>query len=103
MIVVRALQYLTITRPNITFFVNKVCQFVQAPMSIHLETCKRLLQYLKGTSKHVLFLKSQTKKGLFFMDLHIAIELVILMIEGLAIGIVFSCVQILSLGAQRNN
>jgi hypothetical protein len=33
--VVGALQYLTITRPNIAFAVNKACQFMQQLTSTH--------------------------------------------------------------------
>lgn len=33
--IVGALQYVTITRPEISFSVNKVCQFKQNPLEIH--------------------------------------------------------------------
>jgi hypothetical protein len=46
--IVEALQYLTLTRPNISFAVNKVCQFLHAPSTIHWTTVKRILRYLKS-------------------------------------------------------
>ena len=47
--VVGALQYATITRPDIAYSVNKVCQFMSHPLESHWVAVKRILRYLKGT------------------------------------------------------
>lgn len=49
------LMYLTITRPDITFAVNKLCQFSSAPWTAHLAALYRVLQYIKGTVGQGLF------------------------------------------------
>lgn len=47
--IVGALQYLTITRPDITYAVNQVCQFMHEPRQTHLMAVKRILRYRKST------------------------------------------------------
>ncbi|XP_071694579.1 uncharacterized protein [Rutidosis leptorrhynchoides] len=43
---VGALQYLTITRPDISYAVNQVSQFLQAPTIAHFNVVKRILRYV---------------------------------------------------------
>ena len=47
--VVGSLQYLSFTRPDISFAVNKLAQFMQSPEEAHWNALKRLLRYLHGT------------------------------------------------------
>lgn len=47
--IVGALQYVVITRPDIAFSVNKVCQYMHKPLDTHFKAIKRILRYLRGT------------------------------------------------------
>ncbi|XP_026381076.1 uncharacterized protein LOC113275735 [Papaver somniferum] len=54
------LLYLTVTRPDITYAVNYLSQFMQRPHSSHLDAANHVLRYLKGTIGHGIFLASST-------------------------------------------
>jgi hypothetical protein len=46
--IVGGLQYLTLTRPDLAFSVNKVCQYLHSPTTLHLAAVKRIMRYVKG-------------------------------------------------------
>ncbi|XP_019168382.1 PREDICTED: uncharacterized protein LOC109164083 [Ipomoea nil] len=46
---VGALQYLTITRPDLSYAVNRLCQFMHSPTVDHYGLLKRVLRYIKDT------------------------------------------------------
>ena len=46
---VGALQYLTFTRPDLSFAIQQACQFMGEPTQNHLQAFKCILRYLKGT------------------------------------------------------
>ncbi|XP_019154248.1 PREDICTED: uncharacterized protein LOC109150719 [Ipomoea nil] len=47
--IVGALQYLTITMPDLAYVVNRLCQFMHTPTTEHWGLVKRVLRYIKGT------------------------------------------------------
>ncbi|KAL3617184.1 hypothetical protein CASFOL_038931 [Castilleja foliolosa] len=53
---VGSLQYLAFTRPDISYAINKLSQFMHNPRQTHMQALKRVLRYLKGTIHHGLFL-----------------------------------------------
>lgn len=64
-----ALQYLTFTRPNISYAVQQICLFMHAPREPHLHALHRIIQYLRGTLHLGLHIrKSDTKNLVAYTD-----------------------------------
>jgi hypothetical protein len=64
-----ALQYLTFTRPDITYAVQQLCLYMHAPREPHLAALKRLLRYLRGTLGYGLLLgRSSTAELVVYTD-----------------------------------
>jgi hypothetical protein len=62
---VGTLQYLTLTRPDLTHAVNLVCQFMHQPGLSHLQAVKRILRYLQGTLHYGIRLLSRSSLNLY--------------------------------------
>lgn len=59
-----ALQYIVLTRPDIAYAVNRVCQFMHAPTTLHMVALKRILRYLSGTLSHGLVFRKSDRLSL---------------------------------------
>lgn len=59
-----ALQYLTFTRPDISYAVQQVCLHMHDPKDEHMNALKRILRYLQGTLDHGLHLYKSSVSGL---------------------------------------
>ncbi|CAJ2662323.1 unnamed protein product [Trifolium pratense] len=51
-----ALQYLTFTRPDISYAVQQICLFMHNPMETHMHALRRILRYIQGTRDYGLHL-----------------------------------------------
>ncbi|CAL2245419.1 unnamed protein product [Prunus armeniaca] len=49
---VGALQYLTFTRPDLSYSINTVCQYMTTPTEAHFDLVKRILRYIQGTIQY---------------------------------------------------
>ena len=55
-----ALQYLTLTRPDLAYVVQQVCLFMHDPREPHLALLKQVLRYVKGTPSPLDFTSAPT-------------------------------------------
>lgn len=56
--IVGALQYLTLTRPDLTYAVQQACLYMHNPREPHLQFVRRILRYIKGSLDHDLHLSA---------------------------------------------
>ncbi|XP_013634771.1 PREDICTED: uncharacterized mitochondrial protein AtMg00810-like [Brassica oleracea var. oleracea] len=67
--VVGSLQYLSLTRPDISFPVNKMSQYMHKPTDEHWNAVKRILRYLSGTmTKGIMLYANNTPSLHAFTD-----------------------------------
>jgi hypothetical protein len=67
--VVGALQYLTLTSPDLSYAVNKVCQYLHAATTLHWTAVKRIPRYVKHTmTVGLTFVKSNSTLVSAFSD-----------------------------------
>ena len=64
-----SLHYLTFIRPDLSFAVQQVCQFMSAPTNVHLVTSKRILRYVNGSLHQGVFLQPRSLSLSAFSDL----------------------------------
>ncbi|XP_058726937.1 secreted RxLR effector protein 161-like [Vicia villosa] len=63
------LNYLTVTRPNITFAVSIVSQFLNAPFDTHCNAISRILRYIKNApGKGLLYEDKGDAKIAYYSD-----------------------------------
>ncbi|GJU07085.1 ribonuclease H-like domain-containing protein [Tanacetum coccineum] len=66
---VSALQYLTFTRPDISYVVQQICLYMHDPRDPHFHALKRILRYVRGTIERDLQLHvSYTSQLITFTD-----------------------------------
>ncbi|GAA0138358.1 hypothetical protein LIER_42530 [Lithospermum erythrorhizon] len=63
--VVGSLQYVTLTRPDLAFAVNRFCQYIHPPQDCHWEDVKRILRYLQSTKDLGMVIRPMTILSLF--------------------------------------
>ncbi|KAH0710929.1 hypothetical protein KY284_012356 [Solanum tuberosum] len=59
------LQYLSLTKPDISYAVNKLSQFIHTPTDEHWKSVKRVLRYLKETASSGLHIVRSSDSNLY--------------------------------------
>ncbi|XP_071704912.1 uncharacterized mitochondrial protein AtMg00810-like [Rutidosis leptorrhynchoides] len=66
---VGALQYLTFTRPDISYAVQQICQHMHHPHDTHMAALKKILRYISGTIDYGIHMtKSNTSSLVSYID-----------------------------------
>ena len=63
--IVGSLIYMTITRPDLSYAVGLVSQFMQMPRKTHLDAVRRILRYVKSTLHYGLFYEARKEIQIF--------------------------------------
>ncbi len=58
--IVGSLIYMTITRPDLSYAVGMVSQFIQTPRKPHLDAVRRIVRYIKHTLQCGIFYEAKS-------------------------------------------
>lgn len=94
------LQYLCFTRPNISYAVNMVCQYMEGPIESHFQMVKSILKYIKGILSYGHLITAYT--GLVLQAYSDSNGLVVRKHDAQVQGFAHSLVTIVYRGWQRN-
>ncbi|MED6120630.1 hypothetical protein PIB30_118924 [Stylosanthes scabra] len=73
---VGTLQYITITRPDLSYAVSKVSQFMHSPLLSHWKAVKQILRYIQGTKDYgIVIHKCNDFRLYYFSDLDWAADI----------------------------
>jgi hypothetical protein len=96
-----ALQYLTFTRPDISYAVQQVCLHMHAPCTDHMLALKRNIRYVQGTLHYGLHLYPSLLTNLSLILMLIGVD--VLTLAGLPLAIVCFLVTTSSPGRPKDN
>jgi hypothetical protein len=100
--IVGGLQYLTMTRPDLLFAVNKICQYLHVPRCTHWSAVKRILRYVYATLSHGYSSSLLLLLQIYYLPFLMLIGLEILMTGDQRGVMLFSMVVILLHGVLEN-
>jgi hypothetical protein len=58
--IIKSLNYMTITRPDLSYVIGVVSQFMQTPQKPHLDVVRRILKYIKHTLQCGIFYEANS-------------------------------------------
>jgi hypothetical protein len=57
--------YLTVIRPDLSFVVSQISQFIHVPRTPHLDAINRILRYLKGSPEKKIWMKKNNTNTIY--------------------------------------
>ncbi len=98
--ILRSLIYMTITRPNLSYVVGMLSQFMRTPRKPHLDVVRCILRYINILCSVEFFMMLRTSYK--YMDTHMLIGLTMFQIEDQPVVSCFHLKVVLLVGVKNN-
>ena len=99
--IVGSLIYMTITRPDLSYAVGLVSQFMHMPSKPHLDVAGHILRYVKSTLQYEIFMRQDVRYR--YMGIQMLIGLVVSSIGDLLVALCFPLEVVQLVGATRSS